>query len=173
MTRDGNFFSQNKFAYPPQCGYICGKYVKIMAKTSLHVAAIAVLMVPAVYGLTGRASASSPAPRTTWTVAPPDTLADDTLLPVIITEDGNIPIKINKPKPIKVPSVSDILGKDLTDKIMHPFAFSKRKRERHRRKMMKILEEYDKVKTPRELLIEALRNEGIDVDSLLKINGVK
>lgn len=144
-----------------------------MAKNSLHVAAIAVLMAPVAYGLTTRASASAAPLAAQRMVAAPDTLEDDTLLPVIITEDGNIPIKINKPKPIKVPSVSDILGKDLTDKIMHPFAFSKRKRERHRRKMMKILEEYDQVKTPRELLIEALRNEGIDVDSLLKINGVK
>ena len=144
-----------------------------MAKYSLHAAAIAVLMAPAVYGLTSRTSAPAANPKPQWTVAQPDTLADDTLLPVIITEDGNIPIKINLPKPIKVPSVSDILGKKLTDKIMHPFAFSKRKRERHRRKMVKLLEEYDQLKTPRELLIEALRNEGINVDSLLNVNGAK
>lgn len=144
-----------------------------MAKNTLHLAAIAVLMAPVAYGLTSRTSASVANPKPQWTVAQPDTLEDDTLLPVIITEDGKLPVKINMPKPIKVPSVSDILGPKLTDKIMHPFAFSKRKRERHRRKMMKILEEYDKVKTPRELLIEALRNEGIDVDSLMNVNGVK
>ncbi len=100
----------------------------------------------------------------------PDSIPDDTLLPVIITPDGNLPVPIKKPEIIRTPSVSDILGQDLTDKIMHPFAFSRRKRERHRRKMMKILEEYDKIKTPRELIIEAMRKEGIDVDSLLMLN---
>lgn len=170
MTGGGNFFSRNKFAYPPLCGYICGKYVKDMAKKPLHVAAVAVLVAPLTLCMTTRASASSPACGELWTAAPPDSLEDDTLLPVIITEDGNLPVKVKMPKEIRVPTVSDILGKSLTDKIMHPFAFSKRKRERHRRKMMKILEEYDQVKTPRELLIEALRNEGINVDSLLQLN---
>lgn len=144
-----------------------------MAKNILHLAAIAVLMAPVAYALTPRSSAFFPAFEKERMVATPDSLEDDTLLPVIITEDGNVPVKINMPKPIRVPSVSDILGPKLTDKIMHPFAFSKRKRERHRRKMMKILEEYDQVKTPRELLIEALRNEGIDVDSLLQVNDPK
>lgn len=144
-----------------------------MAKNSLHVAAIAVLMAPAIYGLTNRASASVAPRAMVRTEVLPDSLEDDTLLPVIITGDGNVPVKINMPKAIRVPNVSDILGKKLTDKIMHPFAFSKRKRERHRRKMMKILEEYDQVKTSRELLIEALRNEGIDVDSLMQVNDAK
>lgn len=144
-----------------------------MAKNPLHMAALAVLLAPVAYGLAGR-SAASAAPRTMGRAEVlPDSLEDDTLLPVIITDDGNLPVKVNLPKAIKVPSVSDILGKSLTDKIMHPFAFSKRKRERHRRKMMKILEEYDQVKTPRELLIEALRNEGINVDSLMQVNDAK
>ncbi len=103
-----------------------------------------------------------------------DSVADDTLRSVIVTPDGRIPIPMRKPqKQPSVPSLSDILGKKLTDKIMHPFAFSQRKRERHRKKMMKILREYELLKTPREEIIEALRKEGINVDSLLQLQEKK
>ncbi len=99
-----------------------------------------------------------------------DSLRDDTLRSVIVTPDGRIPVPMRKPpKQPSVPSVSDILGEKLTDMIMHPFAFSKRKRERHRKKLMKILKEYEQLKTPREQLIEALRKDGINVDSLLQV----
>lgn len=100
-----------------------------------------------------------------------DSIADDTLRSVIVTPDGRIPVRIRKPqKQPSVPSVSDILGKKLTDMIMHPFAFGQRKRERHRKKMMKLLREYEQLKTPREEIIEALRKEGINVDSLLQLH---
>ncbi len=103
-----------------------------------------------------------------------DSAADDTLRSVIVTPDGRIPVPMRKPqKQPSVPSLSDILGKKLTDKIMHPFAFSQRKRERHRKKMMKILREYELLKTPREEIIEALRKEGINVDSLLQLHEKK
>lgn len=107
-------------------------------------------------------------------VALPDSVRDDTLRSVIVTADGRIPVPVRKPaKPLRIPSLSDLLGAKLTDQIMHPFAFSERKRERHRRKMMKILKEYDLVETPREQLLKALRAEGINVDSLLMLNAKK
>lgn len=120
----------------------------------------------------GRAHAATQvAPMDTAVV---DSLRDDTLRSVIVTPDGRIPVPIRKPpKQPSVPNVSDILGEKLTDMIMHPFAFSKRKRERHRKKMMKLLREYEQLKTPREEIIEALRKEGINVDSLLQLNEKK
>lgn len=95
---------------------------------------------------------------------------NDTLRSVVITPNG---MMIGKLNPFgfdimpSVPSLSDIIGSRAADKIMHPFAFVQRKKERHRRKMAKLLEQYDKLKTNNELLREALRNEGIDPDSLL------
>lgn len=101
----------------------------------------------------------------------PDSVRDDTLRSVIVTPDGRIPVPVRKPeKPLRIPSISDLLGPKLTDQIMHPFAFSERKRERHRRKMMKILKEYEQIETPREQILKALRAEGINVDSLLMVN---
>ena len=94
----------------------------------------------------------------------------DTLRSVVITPRG---LMIGKLNPFgfdimpSMPSLSDILGPRAADKIMHPFAFVQRKKERHRRKMAKLLKQYDRLKTNNELLREALRNEGIDPDSLL------
>ncbi len=104
-------------------------------------------------------------------VCPKDTVPEgvamhDTLRTLIVTDDGRLPIKVGVSDEIRVKTLSDILGQSTVDKIMHPFAIRRRKQERHQRKMMELLEEYDKVKTPNELLIEALRREGIDPDSL-------
>ncbi len=94
----------------------------------------------------------------------------DTLRSVVITPGG---LSIGKLNPFgydimpSTPSLGDVLGSSVQDKIMHPFAFVQRRKERHRKKMAKILREYDLLKTNNELLIEALRNEGIDPDSLL------
>ncbi len=104
-------------------------------------------------------------------LAQPDTAAwemSDTLRRVVVTKDGRLPIPVHVEKQPATKSLSDILGPGLTDKIMHPFDFKRRKRQRHRAKMIKALEEYDRVRTPNELLIEALRREGIDPDSLLQ-----
>ena len=71
---------------------------------------------------------------------------------------------------MRVPSVSDIIGRKATDMIMHPLAFKQRKEERRRRKAIKKLEEFARIKTNNELLREALMREGIDPDSLLQGN---
>ena len=63
------------------------------------------------------------------------------------------------------PSVSDVLGARVTDKIMHPFAIKDRKRDKKHARDRKILEEYEqltRVKTFEELLDEAIRKQAIE-----------
>ena len=66
---------------------------------------------------------------------------------------------------IGYPSVSDVLGPRITDKIMHPFAVKDRKRDKKHARDRKILEEYEqlgRVKTFEELLDEAIRQQAIE-----------
>ncbi len=66
---------------------------------------------------------------------------------------------------IGIPSVSDVLGPRITDKIMHPFAVKDRKRDKKHARDRKILQEYeemDRVKTFEELLDEAIRKQAIE-----------
>lgn len=66
---------------------------------------------------------------------------------------------------IGYPSVSDVLGPRITDKIMHPFAVKDRKRDKKHARDRKILEEYEelnRVKTFEELLDEAIRKQAIE-----------
>lgn len=66
---------------------------------------------------------------------------------------------------IGYPSVSDVLGARITDKIMHPFAVKDRKRDKKHARDRKILEEYEqsyRVKSFEELLDEAIRQQAIE-----------
>ena len=66
---------------------------------------------------------------------------------------------------IGYPSVSDVLGPRITDKIMHPFAIKDRKRDKKHARDRKILEEYEqlgRIKTFEELLDEAIRQQAIE-----------
>lgn len=95
---------------------------------------------------------------------------------LVVTKDRRLPIfpgKKAKEKAPSVPSLSDIIGQKATDYIMHPFAFSQRKKEKRMRKAMKKLQEYDLIKSDNELLREALIREGIDPDSLMRQYGNK
>lgn len=57
-------------------------------------------------------------------------------------------------------TLTDYINKVInTDYILHPFAFKERRREKHRKKMMKYLQEYDRVKTFEESLTEAIRQQ--------------
>ncbi len=98
-----------------------------------------------------------------------DTPMSDTLNTVVVTEDGRLPIEISDAARERIgqKGVSDVIGGKATDKMMHPFAIQQRKRERHNRKMARILEQYDMVENEHDLLLEALRREGIDPDSLI------
>lgn len=96
-----------------------------------------------------------------------DTSQVDTLHNVVVKPKLGMTIN---PNPYDImPSVKglgDYIPGPVTDRIMHPFAIKQRKREKHKKKMMKALRDYDRVKSPNEQLIEALRREGIDPDSL-------
>lgn len=63
------------------------------------------------------------------------------------------------------PSLGTVLEKlspGINDKILHPFAFKQRKKERRRKRALKALEEYDRVKTFDELLREAYEKQLAD-----------
>ena len=61
-----------------------------------------------------------------------------------------------------VPSLGDVLNKvapGLQDKMLHPFAVKERKRERKKKHVAKVLDEYDKVETGNSLLDEVIRKQ--------------
>lgn len=102
-----------------------------------------------------------------------DTLDVDTLRQIEVRADSMLrvneairqTIEREKASRISVPTVSDVIGAGLTDKILHPFAIKERKREKKHARDRKILEEYEKlgrVKTFEELLDEAIRQQAIE-----------
>ena len=102
-----------------------------------------------------------------------DTTRVDTLRQVEVRGDSvlrvNEAIKnsIGKEKDGRIgyPSVSDVLGPRITDRVMHPFAVKDRKREKKHARDRKILDEYEqigRVKTFEELLDEAIRQQAIE-----------
>ncbi|MCD8304424.1 MAG: hypothetical protein LUC86_06310 [Prevotellaceae bacterium] len=99
----------------------------------------------------------------------PETPMSDTLKTVVVTDDGRLPIRVSDEarERIGTKSLGDIIGGKAMDMMMHPFAIKQRKRERHRKKMARILRQYDMVSSEHDLLLEALRREGIDPDSLI------
>lgn len=104
-----------------------------------------------------------------------DSVSMDTLREVTVRAGRHIPLPGmvvggSKDNVVAPPSLSDILEKllpGLNDKIMHPFAFSQRKKERRRKRSLKALEDFDKVKTFNELLREAYQQQLLE-DSLEK-----
>ena len=102
-----------------------------------------------------------------------DTLRVDTLREVEVRADSLLRVSdairqsIGKDKEGRIgyPSVSDVLGARVTDKIMHPFAIKDRKRDKKHARDKKILDEYEqqyRVKTFEELLDEAIRRQAIE-----------
>lgn len=63
--------------------------------------------------------------------------------------------------PITLGTLIDKIKPGLMDNIMHPFAFKDRRQAKKRKKVKKILDDFDKTKTFDELLREALEREGI------------
>ena len=97
-----------------------------------------------------------------------DTLGVDTLREVTVRAGKHIPLPgmvINpkmKEEVVPPPSLSSVLEKlspGINDKITHPFAIKQRKKERRRKRSLKALEDFDKVKTFDELLHEAYRRQ--------------
>ena len=102
-----------------------------------------------------------------------DTTLIDTLREVEVRGDSILRVNeairraIGKENSTRIgyPSVSDVLGPRITDKIMHPFAIKDRKRDKKHARDRKILEEYEqsfRVKTFEELLDEAIRQQAIE-----------
>ena len=101
-------------------------------------------------------------------VARVDTMQTDTLREVTVRPlkelptvqfplQGTIDLGIQSP-----PTILNILEKrfpGIQDKIMHPTAFKARRREKRRKRCLKTLEDYDKVKTFGELLREAYERQ--------------
>ena len=104
---------------------------------------------------------------------PQDTLRRDTLKQVEVKGDSVLRVNeairrsIGKEQGTRIgyPSVSDVLGPRITDKIMHPFAVKDRKKDKKHARDRKILEEYERLlrdKTFEELLDEAIRKQAIE-----------
>lgn len=63
--------------------------------------------------------------------------------------------------PLTLGDLVNKISPNLTDKIMHPFGFKERRRAKKRKKVQKILNDFDRTKTFDELVREALEREGI------------
>ena len=99
---------------------------------------------------------------------------NDTLREVIIDGDRDLPIEDairkslqNEPRQMSLGDVLERISPGLNDKILHPFAFKQRKKERHSRRWRQHLEDFDKVKTFDELLREAYERQMLE-DSLAR-----
>ena len=107
-----------------------------------------------------------------------DSIHTDTLQEVTVLPLRRLPIEdalresLDRQENLHVPTLSEILEKNrpgLLDVIMHPFAFKQRRREKRDRHSMKVLEEYDRVRSFDELLREAYEKQMLE-DSLMNSN---
>lgn len=107
-----------------------------------------------------------------------DSIRTDTLQEVTVLPLRRLPIEdalresLDRQENLHVPTLSEILEKNrpgLLDVIMHPFAFKQRKREKRNRQSMKVLEEYDRVRSFDELIREAYEKQMLE-DSLMNSN---
>lgn len=105
-----------------------------------------------------------------------DTLRVDTMKEVMVRAGRHIPIpgmvvnpglKDEVVPPPSLGSVLENLSPGINDKITHPFAIKQRSRERRHKRMLKALEDFDRVKTFDELLMEAYKAQ-MREDSLQK-----
>ena len=64
--------------------------------------------------------------------------------------------------PPSLGTVLENLSPGINDKILHPFAIKQRKQERRRKRVLKNLEEYDRVKTFNDLLREAYERQQLE-----------
>lgn len=111
-------------------------------------------------------------PLTSW-ASEEDSLRVDTLREVEVRGDSMLRVNNairqsmdrERRDRIGYPSVSDVLGPRVTDRILHPFAVKDRRRDKKHARDRKILEEYERtnrVMTFEELLDEAIRQQAIE-----------
>ena len=107
-----------------------------------------------------------------------DSIRTDTLQEVTVLPLRRIPIEdalresLDRQENLHVPTLSEILEKNrpgLLDVVMHPFAFKQRRREKRNRQSMKVLEDYDRVRSFDELIREAYEKQMLE-DSLMNSN---
>ncbi len=119
-------------------------------------------------------------PADTVPPVPHDSLRTDTLKEVVVDgrRDGKLPVTdaIDKStgKLRRTRTLGDILEKvapGLQDKMLHPFAVKQRKRERHKKKMRKVLEHYNEVKSFHDLLEEAVRRQELEDERKARQDG--
>lgn len=105
-----------------------------------------------------------------------DSMQVDTMREVTVRAGKHIPLPGMvitprlKEEVIPPPSLGTILEKlspGINDKITHPFAIKQRKKERRRKRSLKALDNFNKIKTFDELLQEAYEQQ-MRIDSLAK-----
>ena len=97
-----------------------------------------------------------------------DTLQADTLREVVVRPDSVLPVvrvlekTVGRSRGPRSVSLGDVIEKVAPDKMLHPFAIKQRKSERRKKKMRRVLENYDRQKTFNELLDEAVKRQQME-----------
>ena len=100
-----------------------------------------------------------------------DSLRADTLLYVVVRPDSVLPVvralektvgRSRGPRSMSLGDVIEKVAPGLQDKMLHPFAIKQRKSERRKKKMRRVLENYDRQKTFNELLDEAVKRQQME-----------
>lgn len=100
-----------------------------------------------------------------------DTLQADPLREVVVRPDSVLPVvrvlektvgRSRGPRSMSLGDVIEKVAPGLQDKMLHPFAIKQRKSERRKKKMRRVLENYDRQKTFNELLDEAVKRQQME-----------
>lgn len=100
-----------------------------------------------------------------------DTLQADTLREVVVRPDSVLPVvrvlektvgRSRGPRSVSLGDVIEKVAPGLQDKMLHPLAIKQRKSERRKKKMRRVLENYDRQKTFNELLDEAVKRQQME-----------
>ncbi len=110
-------------------------------------------------------------PADTVPPVPHDSLRTDTLKEVVVDgkRNGKLPVmdaidkrELIQPRHLPLGEILEKVAPELQDKMLHPFAVKQRKRERHKKKMRKVLEHYNEVKSFHDLLEEAVKRQEME-----------
>ena len=111
---------------------------------------------------------------------PNDSIRTDTLREVVVRPDSVLPVvkaidESLKRHPVpKVKTLGDVLEQlspGLNDKITHPFAFKQRQKERRHKRLMRALDDFDRVDTFEDQLRAAYERQMVE-DSLAAIKSL-
>ena len=85
----------------------------------------------------------------------------DSVLPVVRVLEKTVG-RSRGPRSMSLGDVIEKVAPGLQDKMLHPFAIKQRKSERRKKKMRRVLENYDRQKTFNELLDEAVKRQQME-----------